>query len=285
MRVLITGATGKIGSRLAVELLAQGAVVRALVRDVGQARAIEDRGAVLIVGDIAHPETLIPACVGVDVIFHLAAYFRGPTTTAMERANVMGAINVAEAALAAGVGRLVFASTGLVYGDTGDRPAREEDDPHPLNAYARSKLAAEQALLMLHQTEGLSLAIVRPAFVYGERDTHLREFLPIWQQANSPNTWVHLIHHADVRAGLIAAAQTPRANGRIYNLADDRPLRVAELLMLLPPPPTRNRPPLSEALLSLARKSQILSTARAHAELGFAPRYPSLADALAAGVA
>src|SRR5213075_2238862 len=103
-------------------------------------------------------------------------------------------VNLARAAVGAGATRFIFTSTGLVFGTGPGRPAREDDKPDPRSPYPHSKLAAERALL---DSPGLDVRIVRLAFVYGDGDPHLKDWLP---QLRSWPTGrpLQLIHHRDI---------------------------------------------------------------------------------------
>jgi nucleoside-diphosphate-sugar epimerase len=118
--------------------------IRVLVRQEDQAERFRQMGAEAVVGDLLQPETLARAVEGVDAVVHLAAFFRGATEAQTEAVNLDGTATLLRAVQQAGVGRLIFSSTGLVYGRGRGRPAREDDDLQSAleNAYPRSKLAA-----------------------------------------------------------------------------------------------------------------------------------------------
>ncbi len=278
MRVLITGATGRVGSRFAPRLLQRGDSVRVLARQAERAEFLRQQGAEVAIGDLLQPETLAQAVAGVEAVVHLAAFFRGATPEENQAINQDGTLALAQAALRAGVPRFVFVSTNLVYGPGRGRPAREDDSPRPTHAYPESKEAAERSLLELHRTQGLGLRIMRLAFVYGEGDPHLSEIVG-WLRAWNPAKRLHMIHHADVAQALMLALDTPAIDGRIYNVADDEPVTGAEILRFLNEPVAQEAeaPPLDDPW------EGIVDTARIRNELGFRPRYPSLRSAQAAG--
>ena len=141
--VLVTGATGLVGSRLLPRLIDAGVDCRALVRsDVDL-----PPGATGVRGDLADPDSLVAAVDGVDAIVHLAALFRTPDEDAIWRANLDGTRNLVAAAEAhAAAARFVMASTGNVYDADAARPSRERDACAPTAAYPASKLAAEDLL-------------------------------------------------------------------------------------------------------------------------------------------
>jgi nucleoside-diphosphate-sugar epimerase len=233
MKILITGATGKIGSRLVPRLLAKGHNVRILVRDAAKASALVERGAEAVTGDLYSAATLPPAVAGMDAVIHLAALFRTFTDNAgIIKTNHEGTVALAKAAMAAGVKRFVFTSTGNVYGPGYRHPAREDDlvninDPR---AYSSSKVAAEQELLSFYTNKGFDIRVLRVAFVYGDRDPHIAEILPLLKKMKRHSgSRMQMVHHLDVAQALTLLLQTDGLNGEIFNVADDAPITLYEL--------------------------------------------------------
>ncbi len=110
MKVLVTGASGFIGRRVARRLISGGHAVRALVRDP-ERRAVLPDDAEAVQGDVLDPGSLARACEGVDAVVHLVAAIRESGRLTFQRVNYDGARNAIQAAEAAGVGRFVYAST------------------------------------------------------------------------------------------------------------------------------------------------------------------------------
>lgn len=98
MDILLTGATGKVGSRLARRLAQAGHAVRAMVRDTNRAGRLAGPGIVLVEGDLMRPGTLDTAVRGVDAVVHCAAFFRGATPGQAHAINHQGTRHLAEAA-------------------------------------------------------------------------------------------------------------------------------------------------------------------------------------------
>ena len=121
MKILLTGATGKVGSRLTKRLAQRGDQVRALVRDEARAAGLRDDRIELVEGDLLEADSLAAAVRGVDAVVHCAAFFRGATPEQAHAVNDLGTQNLASAARAASVRRFIFTSTGLVYGSNGGR--------------------------------------------------------------------------------------------------------------------------------------------------------------------
>lgn len=280
MKFLVTGATGKVGSRFIPRLLQQGHIVRILVRDEQKAEFLKKQGVEIVKGDLLQKEGLVETLREMDVVVHLAAQFRGVSEEIAQIANVDASISLAKAALDAGVKRFVFASTNLVYGTNKEnRPSREGDALRPMMAYPQTKVAAEEELLQLHQTQGLGIRIVRLAFVYGEKDPHITEFLPIMSQWN-PAKRLHMVHHADVSQALLRAATTLGIDGHIYNVADDAPITVAELL---DSHKEIGQQSIEETNQAFNPWDMIVDTTRIRQELNYRPIYPSFYTARDAG--
>lgn len=233
MKILVTGATGKVGSRFVPRLLAKGYDVFILVRDAEKAASLTRLGAKAIVGDLYDAITLPPAVAGMDAVIHLAALFRTFTDNeGIVKTNREGTIALALAAMAAGVKRFVFTSTSNVYASGYGRPAREDEqvninDPR---AYASSKIAAEQELLSLQQNNGFDVRVLRLAFVYGDKDPHIEEIIPVLKRFKKHSgSRMGMVHHLDVAQALLLLLHTEGLDGEIFNVADDAPITLYEL--------------------------------------------------------
>ncbi|GAA4713632.1 NAD-dependent epimerase/dehydratase family protein [Phytohabitans rumicis] len=278
MRTLITGATGRVGSRYARHQLDLHQQVRVLVRDEEQVDPWWNGGAEVVVGDLRDPGVAKQAVNGVDAVVHLAAAFRGVPDDEAYAVNRDAAVALAHAGLDAGISRLVFASTNLVYGAGCGRPAQEGDEPRPAGAYPESKAAAEAELLRLHREHGLPVRIARLAFVYGDADPRLAESLR-WARRWAPHRRLHLVHHADVAQALDRIGTATGADGQIFNVADDVPVTALELLRA-----NREEPDEGAAERALDDPwAGIVDTSRIRTELGYRPLFPTLHAAHAAG--
>jgi nucleoside-diphosphate-sugar epimerase len=279
MRVLVTGATGRIGSRVTPALLNRGNRVRILVRDAARGARLAAGGAEVIGGDLRDPADLRRAADGMDAVVHLAAATgRDATPAQLSAVNRDATIALAQAALHAGAARFVFASTYFVYGPGRGRPADEDDGLLPEGDYPVSKAAAEEALRQLYRRDGLGLRILRLALVYGYGDPHL-----VTSMARI-RTWpahrrLHLVHHADVGQAVLRALYTDGVDGQAFNVADDAPVTAAELHRLY------GRPLDAEAADRPLEDpwAGIVDTTRIRADLGFRPVFPTIYTAWDAG--
>jgi nucleoside-diphosphate-sugar epimerase len=175
-RVLVTGAAGFIGSHLVDALIERGAIVRALDDYVtghrnNLAQCLDQIE--MIEGDVRDLPTCRRACSAIEVVFHQAALGSVPrslvdpaTTIAV---NVGGTANVFSAAREAGVGRLVYASSSSVYGDSDRLPKREGEEGHPLSPYALSKKMNEELADIFSRCYAMELIGLRYFNVYGPR--------------------------------------------------------------------------------------------------------------------
>lgn len=274
MNLLITGATGKVGSRLTRRLALRGHQIRALVRDPVRAAELLGDRIELAAGDLLDADSLARAVRGIDAVVHCAAFFRGATAEQAHAVNELGTQHLAGAARAGAVKRFIFTSTGLVYGSTGGRAAREEDPCAPSMAYPVSKLAAERFLLAL---EDLDVRVLRLPFVYGDGDAHIAEVAP-FMRGFPPLQRLSLVHHADIAQAVALLLENPSPSYRIYNVVDDEPPALATLFACVgAPPPDGSNPGQARDF------DKSLDGRRIREDLGFNPQFPTLADAIASG--
>lgn len=167
-RVLVTGGTGFIGSRLIARLVAEaGADVRVLVRNFARAPQIARYPIQMVGGDVAVGADVNRAMDGCQVVFH-CAYGNQGSDSSRRSSTVDGSRNVVEAAIRHGVSRMIHVSTVAVYGDT---PDGDLDESHPRrytgSYYADNKIDAEKAVRELAAARGLPAVILQPTIVYG----------------------------------------------------------------------------------------------------------------------
>ena len=160
--------------------------------------------------------------------------------------NIMGTINVLEAARNSGVKRVIFASTAAAYGDvTEDKlPIREEENLAPMSFYGLTKVAVEKYLKLYHDLYGLDYVALRFANVYGERqgDTGEGGVISIFAKRIAKDQGITVfgdgkqtrdfIYAGDIAAGIIAAMTTDKANA-VYNLSNQTETSLLELIDLM----------------------------------------------------
>jgi dihydroflavonol-4-reductase len=174
-RVLVTGATGFVGSAVARRLLAEGLAVRALARPGSDRRNLAGLDLEVAEGDLKALASLARACRGCTALFHVAADYRtwAPKPQELYQANVDGTRALLLAAKDAGVQRIVYTSSVAVLGIPKDGTPGDENTPvtvaDMIGHYKRSKYLAEEAVRVL-AAEGLPVVIVNPSTPIGPRD-------------------------------------------------------------------------------------------------------------------
>jgi nucleoside-diphosphate-sugar epimerase len=231
--VLVTGATGLVGSYAVERFAAEGWKVRSLVRDAGPARFLSDLGSELRSGDVLDERAFLAAAQGCDLIVHSAALVTARAGwEQFRRLNIDGTLNAIGAAEHTGA-RLVQVSSVAVYGmrERYRSTPTGEDTPvaaiRPGNHYGRSKRESEQLVMQAHAAGRIWATAVRPDVVYGRRD---RQFIPRFAALLSRGVFplfgggrntLAVVHAANVADGIFRAATTDAAGGPAYNLAND----------------------------------------------------------------
>jgi len=268
--VLLTGATGFLGSHLLEALLDRGVAVTCLVRPTSRTAALEARGAEILRVPMHQPSpALIEAVEGHRVILHVAGAVRALDYDAFLRANAELTELLAQACLEAEPTPRRFVLVSSV-GATGPAPhgesLTEAHAPGERTDYGRSKWEGEQRLLALR--ERLPCTIVRPTAIFGPRDS---EMLPVLKLASSgwlpafagPDQVYNLAHVDDIVTGTLRACAAEVPSGSTYLLGGPDELSAAELAQVLAR--VLDRP---VRLLPLPRA--LLWTAAAASELGAA---------------
>jgi len=231
MNILVTGATGAIGPSVLNALLEAGHRVRAFSLEAPET-GLFPHGVEAIVGDITDQRAVQAAMQGMEAVVHMAALLHivNPPPAmhaAYERINVGGTQTVVDAAVQAGLRRIVFFSTIAVYGPSGGCVLDEMSEPHPDTPYARTKLSAERIVLNAKARDGRPLGtVLRLGAVYGPRikgnyarllhALQRRRFLSVGRGLNRRS----LVHVKDVGRAAATAVAHPGAAGRIYNVTD-----------------------------------------------------------------
>ena len=316
---LVTGATGFVGSAVARVLLARGHRVRLLARPGGNRRNIVALDAEIIEGDLELPASLTAAAAGCRYVIHVAADYRlwVPDPGVMNRINVTGSRALLMAAHAAGVERVVYCSSVAALGLVGDGTVADETTPVAadkiIGVYKRSKYQAEQAVLELVRQHGVPVVIVNPSTPIGPRDvkpTPTGKMIADAASGRIPayvETGLNVVHVDDVAEGHVLALERGRIGERYILGGDDMSLReifveISRLTGRTPPSvrlpadlliplavacewaarATGWNPLVTRDTLAMARKKMFFSSAKARAELGYAPRpaLEAIADAV-----
>lgn len=222
--VLVTGATGFVGSHVVEACARQGIAVRALVRRPSAAPRLRELGAEVVEGSLSDVAALRAATQGAGAIVHLAALTRARGDAEYHGVNADGTARLAEIAAETSEGprRFVYLSSLAAVGPARDgRPVRPDDTPAPLTAYGRSKLAGERVLAGRPDIEA---AILRAPAVYGPRDRDLYRFFQLAARGlllvpTGPARPLQLVHVEDL-ADAVIRATTARSAAGIVHIAE-----------------------------------------------------------------
>jgi UDP-glucose 4-epimerase len=250
-RILVVGGAGFIGSHV-VDLLLREPVAHVTVFDNfvrGRPEHLPaDPRLEVVTGSILDRAALAEASAGVDLVLHLAALWLGECLHDPRAAldvNVTGTFNVAEAAVAAGVRRLVYSSSASVYGDALAVPM---DEDHPFNnrtMYGATKIAGEQVLRALNDQHGLDYVALRYFNAYGPRMDDKGVYVSVIAKAldrldaglapvvfGDGTQAYDFIHVADIARANVLALKA-EASDAAYNVATGVQTSIAELVGLL----------------------------------------------------
>ena len=180
MRALVTGSTGLLGNNLVRTLIEAGHEVWALARSKEKAqRELSDTAARVVLGDIRNVANFAYELRGIDVIFHTAAYFReyynpGDHSNAIELTNVKGTMELAQAAHAMGVRKMIYTSSASIIGlQPNGWPGDEQTPPWSgaaKNLYLDSKRRSEECLREFSREKGFFIALALPSWMWGPHD-------------------------------------------------------------------------------------------------------------------
>jgi nucleoside-diphosphate-sugar epimerase len=222
VKVLVTGASGFLGSHVAERLYGRdGVELRLLLRRTSSLRYLDATSFERVDGDMRDANSLRRAVEGIDTVIHLGGLVSALREAEYQEVNALGTAVLVKAARDAGVRRFVYVSSLAALGPSFDGTIPET--PHPISPYGRSKLAGEYPVLA--EKDALSVAIVRPPVVYGERDRALVPFykiarlgfVPVYGTGKRLLTWIHAHDAADA---IVSTALADGPTGAIYPLSD-----------------------------------------------------------------
>lgn len=235
MNVLVTGATGFIGSHLARRLHDRGDRVVCLAKDAMYTPFLESAGMEVMLADLNNGVDWPRALRTVDVVYHLAGLTRARRWAEYYEANQRATARFIRACAAHGrsLKRFVYVSSQTAAGPSRDgAPLTEEMPCRPVSHYGRSKLLAEEAV---REWKGdIPVTIVRPSAVYGPRERDWYEYFKMVRKGIQPviglgTKYLSLIHAEDLVDGIIRAADAPGAAGQTYFLAGEEPHTTVEI--------------------------------------------------------
>ncbi|MGE5308536.1 MAG: NAD-dependent epimerase/dehydratase family protein [Deltaproteobacteria bacterium] len=247
MKILITGATGFIGGRLAAELATKGHELVCLVRKTSDTAGLRRLGAGLAYGDVCDESSLssLPRC---DAIVHCAAVVDRRPLKQLRSCNVEGTRNICEAAMRTGA-RLVHLSSVAVVTGNSAVTLTEDMAYAPTNTYGVSKMEAERVVLG-YRGKGLKCAVIRPPMVYGEGEPHAlgklmwlirRGMFPLLDEGR---TLLHMVYVGNLAHALCLALDRGEFLEGTFFAADTDALTCAEAFGILASSVDAPRPPL-----------------------------------------
>ena len=308
--ILVTGATGFVGSHLVDRLLERGRTVRCLVRRSSNLRYLKDPRIEFAYGGLDDATDWDAAFENVGTIYHVAGMTFARRAREYFEVNHRGTESILAAALKrrAGIKRFVLISSLAAIGPSRDgEPVDEETSATPITPYGKSKLMGEEALHAVGDL--LPSTIVRPPAVYGPRDYALLEFFKAIRRGTMPmigryDKRLSLVHARDLVNGIILAGESERSIGRTYFVSSEevysmRALAesIAELFgrrarsLAIPRPLAYGVALAAEAFAAVTRKPPVInrdkvrelsercwgcSIERAKQELGYRPQIPIL---------
>ena len=307
MTILVTGATGFLGSALTTELVKQKQTVRILARDEQKARAQFGDAVMIMRGEITDVEQVQRAVDGATTIYHLVGRLYHPNMPAesYHSTHVEGTRILLDACKGQKqLQRIVHCSTTGVYGVTGKTPAAEDAPFAPTNPYEATKLQGELLALKAYKEDGLPVSVVRPGLVYGPGDLHLHGLFSsikkgVFRVIDGGKALLHPLYIDDMTKAFLLCAGRPEAIGKSYNIAGAHPVTIRELstaiahsmdrelpkgsipfwlanlasdIFSVIPGIKRENAPLTRSRVQFLTHSRVYDISRAKTELDFDPR-------------
>ena len=241
MKVLVTGATGFVGSHLSERLTQERYEVRALVRESSDVSLLKSLGIEIVYGDILDIDSVQKAVSGCEIVYHLAARTSRHSSASNQddyAINVEGTKRVVNAALEAGVGRLVYGSSVGVYGFIKSPPVDEQTTPNPNSYYRDSKLKGEVVVLSQWKNEGLPAVIARISSVYGPRSLNwLGLFQALarrrFRMLGSGENHRDMVYVSDVVEGIKLCGVKKGIEGETYIISGKEPKTLNQLVYMI----------------------------------------------------
>lgn len=238
-KILVTGATGFVGSHLVDRLIQCGKAVRCLVRKSSNLRYLKHPDLEFVYGGFDEATDWAAAFADVDRVYHVAGLTFARRAQDYFNVNHRGTETLISAALnyRDQIKKFVHISSLAAVGPGAkDKPVDEETKPTPITPYGRSKLLGEEAALAV--SDVLPVTIVRPPAVYGPRDYALYEMFKAIAKGFSPSIGkydkqISLIHVFDLVDGIILAGESDQSSGRTYFISSEEIYSYNRLVDLL----------------------------------------------------
>ena len=238
LKVLVTGASGFLGTALVNELCKGGVAVRAVLREAKQSTLLPSM-VEIVWSDIRDVRKIRETVSGCNAIVHLAAKVHAMDDSGAEQdyqaVNVEGTRNVLEAAVASGVRRVVFVSSVKVFGEETVGCIHETQTPNPQTAYGRTKWLAEQLVSDYAARQGLTTVSLRLPMVYGPtKKGNLHRMIQAIDEGRFPAlprilTVRSLLHIQNFVQAVVLCLRAPHFKQLAYIVTDAEPYCVTDL--------------------------------------------------------
>jgi nucleoside-diphosphate-sugar epimerase len=306
MTILVTGATGFLGSALTIELVKRQQPVRILARDEKKARQQFGDAVTIIAGDITDTAQVQRAVEGATTIYHCVGKLYHPSIPAelYAQTHVEGTDILLKACQGqTQLQHFVHISTTGVHGVTGTTPAADDAPFAPTNPYESTKLEGELLALKAYQEQGLPVSVVRPGLVYGPGDVHLLGFFKsinkgLFRVIDGGKALLHPVYIDDMVTAMLLCGERSQAIGRAYNIAGDHPVSIRQLataiahvldrklpagsiplwlanlasdIFAITPGMKGERAPLTRSRVKFLTHSRVYDISQARSELGYRP--------------
>ena len=228
MKVLVTGATGFLGSHLSERLVREGHDVRALVRKSSKTDFLKKLGVELTLASLENGDGLEEAVSGVDAVVHGAGIVKAKRPEEFTRINAGGTRNLVDAIRehAPDLSRFVYISSLAAHGFLKENgPLPYDAEPNPVTHYGRSKLEGER--YVLDMKDDVPVTVIRPPAIYGPRDTEMIAFFQIVSRRmvaflGDSRRRTSLIYATDCADAIYRALTREHQSGRVYFVEDGR---------------------------------------------------------------
>jgi len=234
---LVTGASGFVGGHVVKLLVESGVRVRGMVRDPAKAEPLEKLGVETVTADLRDAESLRRAVDGVDHVYGIASLFRqaGLPEEVFHDINAEGIRRLFDAAIDAGVRRIVHCSTVGVLGHVADPPGTEESPYSPGDMYQRTKLEGEKIAMEYFRSGKMRGVVIRPAMIYGPGDTrNLKLFRMIAKghffYVGPGRQCVHFIDVRDLARAFYLAMTRDDVNAEVFIIAGEKAVPLVEMV-------------------------------------------------------
>lgn len=290
LKILVTGATGFIGTNLVQELSKLPVTIFCMVRKTSDISKLPPN-VELIYADITDIDALSKINEEIDVIFHCAAYVNDTNRKKLFQVNVKGTENICKLAMRLGVKRMIYASSVAVVSGNHQTPLHEDLPYQATNVYGESKIEAEK-IVLAYRKAGLKTVVIRPPMIYGEGEPHMmgklvffikHRLLPL---LNSGSNKLHLAYVKNVVDAFIFSLDNDAmlketffvADAEVFTLKEITEIMASAIGAALPRTVPKFLNPLLLNIPCLGRKirltlkDRVYSTEKISA-LGFKPRY------------